>query len=87
MTETPECDKMLAIQDKSLILSGFVDWLKENGYAICEQTDYEGSTYPRIQWVPQRKSYEELFANYFEIDLKKVEQEKQAILAEIRSKG
>jgi hypothetical protein len=66
-------------------LSGFVDWLNENGYTICTLEETDG--YPEQQYFPHRKPYEEIFADYFGIDLKKVEQERQAILAEIRSKN
>jgi hypothetical protein len=37
-TETtyPECDKMLAVQDQSLTLSGFLEWLNEKGIQLCQ---------------------------------------------------
>lgn len=80
--DSPECDKMVANQDKSLILSDFVDWLNQNGYAICTLEETPG--YPKEQWISIRKSYEELFADYFGIDLKKVEQERRTILENLR---
>ena len=80
--ETPECDKMLAVQNESLILSEFVDWLNSKGYAICKVEETPG--YPKEQWIPFRKSYEELLADYFGVDLKKAEQEKQAILKSLQ---
>ena len=82
--ETPECDKMRAVQEKSRELTNFVDWLREQKYAICEEKEYS-DTYPREQWYPLRKNFEELFAEYFGIDLKKVEEERRALLEEIRS--
>ena len=78
---------MVAVQERSRELSNFVDWLREQGYAICEKIDYDGSTYPAIQWAPLYKSYEQLFADYFGIDLKKVEEERRALLEEIRKGG
>lgn len=83
--EAPECDKMIAIQDKSMILSNFVDWLGSSGYAICTFEETPG--YPKEQWISIRKSYEKLFAEYFGIDLKKVEQEKRAVLESLRNQN
>lgn len=80
--ECPECDKMIAVQDKSLILSDFVDWLNSNGYAICTLEETPG--YPKEQWVSLRKSFEQLFADYFGVGLEKVEQEKIAVIKAIR---
>jgi len=81
----PECEKMAAVQEKSRELTNFVDWLREQGYAICEERIYEDS-YPKERWVAIKKSFEQLFADYFGIDLKKVEEERRALLAEIRER-
>lgn len=83
--EYPECEKMSAVLDKSLELTNFVDWLQEQGYAICEKGIYKDS-YPQEQWVPIKKNFEQLFADYFGIDLDKVEEERRALLDEIRNK-
>jgi hypothetical protein len=80
--KTPECDKMLAVRPQSETLSSFVDWLEANGYAICTLEKTGG--YPKEQWVPHRESYEEIFGNYFGIDIKVMEREKLAILNEFR---
>ena len=56
MPECPECDKMIATQEKSQTLSEFVDWLGANGYAICTLEETPG--YPKEQWISIRKSYE-----------------------------
>lgn len=80
--ECPECDKVIAFQDKSTVLSDFVDWLSSNDYTICTVEETPG--YPKEQHIPIRKSYEQLFADYFGIDLKKTEQEKQAVLRAIK---
>ena len=77
----PECEKMAAVQKESRELSNFVDWLREQGYEICEENESENRPYDRL-----RKSNEQLFADYFGIDLKKVEEERRALLEEIRRK-
>lgn len=81
--ETPECDKILANQPKTQVLSDFVDWLNSNKYAICT-LETRPECYPIKQWEPIRASYEQLFAEYIGIDLKKAEEERRAILDFIR---
>ena len=71
-----ECEKMVVVKERSQELSNFVDWLREQSLWICEEVEEH--------WVPTRKSYEQLFADYFGIDLKKVEEERRALLEEIR---
>ena len=75
--ESPECEKMVAVQERSRELSNFVDWLREKGYEICIENESENRPYDRL-----RKSNEQLFADYFSIDLKKVEEERRALLEE-----
>ncbi len=82
MPKCPECDKIVTTQDESQILSNFVDWLNSKGYAICTIEETPG--YPKEQHIPLRKTYEQLFADYFEIDLNKCEQERRALLEAIR---
>ena len=67
LPECPECDKIIVVKDKSLFLSEFVDWLNAQGYAICTFENTDG--YPKDQWIPTRKSYEQIFADYFGIEL------------------
>ncbi len=83
LPECPECDKMIGVQDQSDTLTSFVDWLNENGYTICTLEKTDG--YPREQYIPHRETYEKLFAEYFNIDLNKVEKERRALLEAIRA--
>ena len=78
----PECEKIAAVQEKSRELTNFVDWLREHGYSICEEVTYGDQE----EWVTTRRPFEQLFADYFGIDLKKVEEERRALLEEIRRK-
>ena len=93
-----EVEKMVAAQEESMTLSGFLDWLSDNGYAICEEKEFEepdatealaivaGIELPPnmvIRWWPRRKSNERLLADFFEIDLDKVEEERRVILEEL----
>ena len=78
----PECKKMRAIQDKSQALGEFIDWLCVQGINLMEWKDKgEGLDYYIIT-----ESIESLLARHFDIDLNKVEKEKQHMLDELRSK-
>jgi hypothetical protein len=77
--EYPECKKMAAVQEKSQVLSSFVDWLQSKGIHLAKwQKRYSVDELCEIH-VP----YEELFADYFGIDLKAVECERRAMLDSI----
>ena len=75
----PECGQIQAVKDKSQAIGEFIDWLGEiKGIHLCkwvgENTlDYAGE---RI---------EDLLAEHFGIDLKKVEQERRDMLEELRT--
>lgn len=73
----PECEKLAACKERSAILSGFYDWLNSQKMIIGEWIDYDNAP---AQWGRIRISPEQLFARYFEIDLKKVEKERQRLL-------
>ena len=36
-----EIEKIAAVQDESNAISGFIDWLSDNNYAICEYREVE----------------------------------------------
>jgi len=77
--ECPECDKIVAVQEKSQEIGDFIEWLgNKKDLHLCfweNQYNYRMNT-----------TIEKLLAEYFEIDLEKVENEKQAILDELRKK-
>lgn len=83
--EYPECEKIAAVQDKSMLLTEFVDWLGQNGYEICRMELTDGV--PDEQWFPKRETHEQTFAKFFGVDLKKAEAERVAMLDKIRSGG
>jgi len=78
----PELEKMRAVREKSMLLSEFVDWLEQNDMRICVRTKSNGVYASPYESVPMR--YEELFAKFFDIDLKKVDQERELVLEELR---
>lgn len=79
---TPECDKLHAVRDRSQEIGAFLDWLIEDKqYVLAKytpQADYE--------LVPQNVSIERLLAEYFEIDMDKVDAERRAILESLRER-
>lgn len=78
---TPECDKLLAVSADSQKIGAFLEWLEqERELTICD-LDYrrEDRYYPA--YIPINK----LLAEYFKIDLNKVEQERSALLDGIRA--
>ncbi len=77
MSDTPELDKMAAVRERSAELSAFVDWLDEHGHAICTFSEETHRFHPRY-------GYEQLFADYFGIDLAAVDRERQQILDRLR---
>lgn len=81
--KTPELDKMLAKKEESLSLSDFLDFLKEH-YTICEFNDDGRCDFDSLGYAPTHDTEEQILAKYFEIDLKQVEIERQALLTAIR---
>jgi hypothetical protein len=83
-TPTPELDKQRKVIESGEVdtLGNFYDWLQGEGYHIAEYVDV-GYRDDRLAIVPL--SPERLFANYFDIDLNKIETERRAILEKIRS--
>lgn len=78
----PECDKMLAVQNRSQDIGEFLEWLRgERGLHLAEYDDdfWEGKFLK-----PVNIRIEDLLAEFFEIDLNKVEAERRALLESLR---
>lgn len=77
----PEHEKLAAVQNKSQAIGEFLDSLRERGIQLCEVYKREGRGYPRDgEYTPITRSLEALLADFFEIDLKKLGAEKDAML-------
>lgn len=70
----PEHDKMSKVQGESQTIGQFLEWLQDHDIALCLWDD------PRSEYVSFRDSIEKILASYFEIDLAKIEAEKQKML-------
>jgi hypothetical protein len=95
MVETPECNKMLEVNEYSQAIGEFIEWLRtEKHYDITEtkrftevrEQLFSDKTYETeiVETVPIRQSIERLLAEYFNIDLDKVEMERREILKELQ---
>lgn len=89
-TATPELDKMLKVSEESNKIGNFLWWLRnEAGYSICFWSEYPGDWEAENdgregEYFPVHKSIEQLLADYYKLDLDKMEQEKIALLRELR---
>lgn len=72
-----EIEKLIDVSSESQVIGEFLDTC---GYFLCEQTG--GEVRP---FMPVSLSIEELLAEYFGIDLKKLEDEKRALLEQLHS--
>jgi len=80
----PECDKLMMVQDKSHAIGEFLEWLQaEKGVQLAY---YSEDKETRDELFPLHQSTEELLAEFFDIDLKKVEEERRAMLERMGGK-
>lgn len=84
--KTPELDKMKKIQEKSQEIGYFLDWLNaEKSWILCKMFEGEEDNHThKGDYLPAHFNIEKLLAEYFRIDLQKVEKERRAILEAIR---
>ena len=94
MTRYLEHEKLKALEGKNDVVAGFLEWLSANEFVIAryhEHTDpcYDDEDdrvcgYNEDDLYPVRRNIESLMAEYFGISLTKLEDEKRAMLDEIR---
>lgn len=80
MSLTPEIDKMRAVigENDTQTVGEFIEWLGGHGYSICTWDDF------REEYEQAHKSPTEWLAEMHDIDLAKVEEEREAILTRQR---
>ncbi len=77
VVEVTECEKLAQVAPESQKLGEFIDWLRDDqGITLCI---FDGR-----QFQHHGRRIEELLADYFEIDLDKVETERRALLDAMR---
>ena len=80
-TKTPELEKQRVVQERSQAIGQFVEgFLRGKGIVLAKWG--ENRNYPS----PLQYNIEALLAEFFDIDLKKIEKERLSLLEEIRSK-
>lgn len=87
--KTPELEKIRANRQESQSIGNFLDWLhSEQELHICAYDGECEEGFGPDNWhgiyTEERDSIEKLLARYFDIDLNKVESERQALLDELR---
>jgi len=83
--DATECERQTEVGPESIKIGHFLDWLvHDKGYVIAEYRVME-ECYPADQLVPVRGDFNKLLADYYNIDLNKVEEERRAILAFLRT--
>ncbi len=95
MTEQqyPEHEKLHAVKERSQAIGEFLEWLGTNGFhlakwmKVCAPDGSAGECDEVDQLVQQSFNIENLLAEYFQIDLAKLEQEKRAMLEQIRKQN
>lgn len=80
----PEHEKLNKVQDQSQWLGEFLDWLQSNGRVIGEWKEIEEfGNYHKL--LPVSLNINQLLAEYFDIDLVKIDKEKRQMLKDLRA--
>jgi hypothetical protein len=86
MSEYPEHEKLDIIKDKSQVIGEFLEWLEnEKEHYICYYEDNDPDEHDG--YYPINEDNDDLLAEFFNIDRKKLEEEKDKMLEEMRKLG
>lgn len=78
--ETPELDKQSrAIRDGAHRIGKFLDWAEGQGLHLCEWQEGIGGG----RWY-ERSNFQKVIADFYDIDLDKIEAERLALLEWVR---
>jgi hypothetical protein len=73
MSNYPECDKLSSVSVESQIIGEFLDWCNMQGVHLATYYEERGL-------VADHRSITQILADYYDIDLDKVEEEKRKLL-------
>jgi hypothetical protein len=87
--QCPECEKLSKVSKQSDPIGQFLEWLKNaRGYKVAEYiTDPHSYRGEDQILVEVKETTEQLLADYFDIDLEKVEKERQMLLNWLREEN
>lgn len=88
MSQYPEHEKLKLVQDNSQTVGEFLEFLGEKDLVVCKYQETtpdeeEGWDGPEGYW-PDRTSKEKLLAEFFDIDLIKLEAEKVEMIKSMK---
>jgi hypothetical protein len=83
VTEYPEHDKLSAIKDKSQAIYEFLSWVDEK-HGVMLADDGHGQMYP-VYYGVDNATVKEWLAEFFEIDLDKIEAEKNFMIDQLNT--
>lgn len=83
MSDTPQHDKLQEIQHLSQAIGEFLDWASEQGWHLAEWN----TTHFFDSMQPVGYTTTNILARYFDIDLNVLEDEKLAMLEQIREEA
>lgn len=76
--KTPELDRMRDVHERSQEIGDFLEWLR------YDENHVQLAIWDGEKLIPFHYNIEQLLANYFHIDLNKVESERRALLDALR---
>lgn len=79
----PESSRLLAVSKESQTCGEFLDWLRSKGFVLAEYDPESESG----RLYPAHFSTTSLLAEFFGIDINKLEQEKRAVLEEYQQRA
>jgi hypothetical protein len=85
-TPTPEFDKMTAVADQSQLIGEFLDWASQRGYEFGREVEGGNDPFAPATWFQPagQPRIQKLLAEFFSIDLDKVEAERRTVLQQYR---
>lgn len=83
----PEHEKLEKVQEVSQRIGEFLEWLGDGGMRICEFQEGPMRSPTEGAYWPIRDGITEILARYFDIDMNKIESEKQAMLQAVRERN
>lgn len=92
----PECEKLTEVSEKSQEIGFFLEWLFGR-YTLCQFLEEQKEVFTNDEgeedyvylpegYYPIRRPIQALLAEYFNIDMNKVDEERAQILKELRSR-